>query len=1420
VDIGGFLGYLGNLLFGGGQKKKRQDEQPQPTIQRPQQQSLIPQPQQNSPATVQLPEPLRITPMGQGNQPPKLGGVKMNQPSEDEAIAQANEAIKKGGAGAPFAPEVVAAARANRPIPQEGPIPEKKPSPVENYAKTFYGGVNDIGSLAGTLIGSLIPFGDANLYSDKGRENFVRNLQKETYDPSTGRLFTAGSEAVDKLERDADSGNTEALAGDLGTSLLNALSFIPAERLFVAGKEAATSGANAILPNVLKGAGIGGGFGAASGATQAMQQNASAPDVALSAVQGFGPAALFGGLIPGGAGAAGQLRSKIGGVPEVQATSQTVSPTTPVIRGVKSPAITSRNQTAAPTPQAVTPTVLEAPAATRPSPALVDGVDPRVQQANTAADNLIMAANKALESEGSSYAQVVRKLYNNNRKDGTVTALTPAERRVAQTVQPKLNKILTRMNDLGLTDADMGIINDYLPTTKFDELGGVRSISDIEGQDFGFTKTRGNKLSDEDVEKGSEQALKNYLATGSLLDDVTPELVGKVKLSRRDKEFIDLLETDSNGANTGLRASDEEIASARQSNQKLIDAEKAQSDARKRVSSGDDSDEALSMASKAEQDANDARIEKQVNDYMTLERKTDAEIENIRNSPDLTPEDKSQRITQLESHLTDVRNQTYYLQSGTRTNLLLGVGRVADQVNKGVQAVNDKTTGLARVGANRSFKKSTGRDVFSGARIANKVWNEVKKNPALNKSKNNARITGSIVDRQTENKGILSKIAGGYRLAGTRITEAGSRYRIAAKDTVSYFVSKAQSEGITDTKGIADYVNNSIGTKEWNRVHNSLFEARNTFTGLPTSGNASTKAFKFDVAKSINNALVKVPGISRNVRESISDGLTIPIIGFPRLLFRLGVRGFDNATLGVGDFIKASRISPRNEAEALKKALLVQQGLRSAQNGGSLGALGFMLGASGMTTGAYPSDPNERARWEKDKIQPFSLKVGDQYVDIGRYAGPLAFPLMIGAAIGRGKPEDIPGTVGEVTKQFLANYGADSVGDVLSTAGNLLSGKFDLAGKDLNRWLAGVTSAFIPTSSLLNTAGKAEDMVKGEAAPDGSGNALNALRARLPGVREGLPDKVDSLGNPISQGTPANLLPGVSGGQSGGQTSSDNRQDSVMSEIDRLAALKFEVMPSKDVENTNSQNDAESLISSDLYKGSDDKTRAEYLKETLAGSKTNDINSSLDETKRASLIQYELQNDDQRDKWLDDNNNAASYYQAAYDNSKANKTLTSEDDNLQEKSGLKYKAIEAKVNKEFGADSTLKSLYDQISKSDFKDMLDPNEDDYDPELATKLYDYDQARTKAGVSGNKFTDKPKYNLNSGKGGKGSKGGRGSKNFAFASLPASLIGSKSGGSGSKSYAEAVPLYKPIADLKAPPSVAVPRGRTISAKRGRQV
>jgi hypothetical protein len=205
-----------------------------------------------------------------------------------------------------------------------------------------------------------------------------------------------------------------------------------------------------------------------------------------------------------------------------------------------------------------------------------------------------------------------------------------------------------------------------------------------------------------------------------------------------------------------------------------------------------------------------------------------------------------------------------------------------------------------------------------------------------------------------------------------------------------------------------------------------------------------------------------------------------------------------------------------------------------------------------------------------------------------------------------------------------------------------------------------------------------------------------------------------------------------------------------------------------------------------------------------------DISADLPDSEKEILKEFTRQGQ-KSDAWLEDNTNNANYQTAVYDNAKANGTLKPKaDEDLSNPKGLKYKAVAAQVDAKISATYELKQSYGETSQAEFTAMLNPNKPDtYDPEAAQAVYDYDQARAAAGLP-------PKYDL--AKAQKSISGSGSKKGFTFASMPSSLIGGTNSSAGS--YANNAPTFKPMADLQAPAGAEIPRGRTISVKKGIQL
>lgn len=758
-----------------------------------------------------------------------------------------------------------------------------------------------------------------------------------------------------------------------------------------------------------------------------------------------------------------------------------------------------------------------------------------------------------------------------------------------------------------------------------------------------------------------------------------------------------------------------------------------------------------------------------------------------------------------------------YLQSYVRSNMFSNVvNRSMDQFQSGIikstnqllgiadSLVNAGSTVLAKGGAARSVARQ-----YSKGALGRQIARDFRTNMALGSDNPAAKA-----DRA-------------YRAGSTALTSLGDLTTTTVKTANLAMLARAQAEGITDRAGLEKYLRENLNSAEYKDLLQGVQDVYAGYTSLPASagsrlGRSGTRLSKLDNAIR-NSEKLKELGVPERVRSELNDLIMPALTGFAGATYRVGAKSLNAALLGVPGIVKGVRIAKEGGETARQIGrIMVARSLVDGVTGGAAAAAatGAMIGSMADWTGEYPEDPAERARWERQGIVPnalsFDLGNGEKLqVQPGRLLGVFALPVVLPAVIksGGNLGEVFDGTLG----QMLENLGVDSALQNAGTIATALTGsgyQRENAVKKLVNSAGFSTSSVIPLSGALNNVANATDDVKRET----SGNFGNVIANRIPGARQTLEEKTDSLGDPVRNNVQGSLGSSVfSTSRNGTPLSSGTRSSSasVDDEITRLAGAKFEVLPSQDVKNANSKTDAQALLGTDLYRNADDDKKSEYLNETLKGTKTKDFSKNLSASQRASLVEHKLQSEDQRKVWLENNDNAAAYYEADYQNAKLNGTLTSDDDNLQNKSGKRYKSVVASVNKETGADNALKQLYGDTSESEWRAMINPESDGYDPDTAARLKAYDDARTAKGVSGKDAnSSKPKYVAKNGGG-----SGKGGKNFTFASLPSSLLGSKGGtGSGSK-YADDAPLFKPVADLKVPEK-AVPKGRTISVKKGLQV
>lgn len=178
--------------------------------------------------------------------------------------------------------------------------------------------------------------------------------------------------------------------------------------------------------------------------------------------------------------------------------------------------------------------------------------------------------------------------------------------------------------------------------------------------------------------------------------------------------------------------------------------------------------------------------------------------------------------------------------------------------------------------------------------------------------------------------------------------------------------------------------------------------------------------------------------------------------------------------------------------------------LADANLGLMVAATGGALTAAGLMTGGPPKDQTLRRAWYDAGHKPYSLKVGDQEVPIARLVGPLALPLIFGAALADAYRDNGDEADGTMLEDFAANVqaswfdlaGLRAFDDLLGLArGGRIKGELIRTG-------ARQVGSFIPDSALLRAIANAADPK--QRAPE---TFLDFIREGLPVVREQVPAK-------------------------------------------------------------------------------------------------------------------------------------------------------------------------------------------------------------------------------------------------------------------------------------------------------------------------
>lgn len=512
----------------------------------------------------------------------------------------------------------------------------------------------------------------------------------------------------------------------------------------------------------------------------------------------------------------------------------------------------------------------------------------------------------------------------------------------------------------------------------------------------------------------------------------------------------------------------------------------------------------------------------------------------------------------------------------------------------------------------------------------------------------------------------------------------------------------------------------------------------------------------FEKGQTIEKAVTDYVG--RHTDSKLGQGASKLImrlaVGFPTATGNFMYQSAKRLTAGLPSYIEMG--AKLAKGDKLGAAQAFERGLKETGSGLAVLGFGAALGQAGLISGAYPSDPDERARWEREGISENSIKIGGAWFPIPQGAGMLGLPLMTGAAIGR------DGTDGLAEMYNPKNLAKLLPTDQIQGFLNMASG--DGAPQDFKNFVASGMRAVTPAGALFNQIAKSFDDTKNDTTTkDLWSNIIDQYASGIPGLNNAMdiPDKTDDAGNPIQNPNPLQLAFGAT---SASQQQGIERSGEIQSQIDD--AIKgidqYGLLTDKNMEGVLDGKGLEAFTKLKAGKQLDE-SDVKALKEGLVKG----VSSEGTDTAYLERGEY-------------DTNLAVL---------KLKRDLMKEDKTTKPSSlkDLDTAIKRGEVYKEHQIPYDMISDYKSVGVEDWRKMGDPESDEYDPDMYQMLWDIDQLMTKAGVSYRKGKmDKQKY-YEKEKKGSGSRGGSRSR--------ASELSSDFGTLKAGSFAPSVRAYETI-------------------------
>lgn len=484
----------------------------------------------------------------------------------------------------------------------------------------------------------------------------------------------------------------------------------------------------------------------------------------------------------------------------------------------------------------------------------------------------------------------------------------------------------------------------------------------------------------------------------------------------------------------------------------------------------------------------------------------------------------------------------------------------------------------------------------------------------------------------------------------------------------------------------------------------------------------------FQKGQTIEKAVVDYVGRQTDSKTAqlASKVLMRIAVGFPTATTNFIAQSGKRLAAGTPSFLETGvKLARGDKAGA---ALAFERGLKEAGSGLAVLGLGMALGSQDLISGPYPTDPEERARWEREGISENSIKIGGAWYPIPQGAGMFGLPLLTGAALGRGGVDELKSMYSPKNLSKLLPT------DQLQGFLNMTSGNG--APQDLKNTLASGIRAATPAGALLNQVSKSLDATKNDTTTkDFWSNVFDQVYSGIPGLNNAMniPGKTDDAGNPIQNPNPLELALGATSAVQGG---GEERSREIDQEINDAL----------------SQIDQYGLLSDPNMKGVLKESALDAYNKALAG-------KQLDESDIKALKEGLV-------KGVSSEGTDTAYLERGqYDTNLAvlnlKRDLMAEDPTTKPSSlkDIETAIKRGEIYRENEIPYDLISEYKDTTVSEWRNMGNPESDDYDPEMYQRLYEIDQKLTEGGVSYKKGAlDKPKYTVKEASSSRGGSGVR--------------------------------------------------------------